>query len=137
MKKLFATLFSLALIVSLTTLTSCGGPSNESVKKIIEKYDNDVDLTEADYSTLLDYVDAGMDDVIPVMKDAQDAAKDGDMKKLQKLQEKAEKLQEKYTYMDEVLEIIERADDDELGEANTKKAEKLLEKISSMTGHSY
>lgn len=97
MKKLVSTLFALAVIVSMTVLTSCsGGPSNESVGKIVEKYNNGDQLTEADYSTLLDYADAAFDEALPVAKEAQEAVNSGDMDKLKKIQEKSEKIESKY-----------------------------------------
>lgn len=132
MKKLFSTLFALAVIVSMTMLTSCsGGPSNESVGKIIEKYNNGDQLTEADYGTVIDYVDAAMDDVIPLYKEVQDAQENSDMDKLKSLQDKAMKLQEKYSKMDGAIAIMDSTDDAELGEANVEKAKKLIEKMQN------
>lgn len=132
MKKLFSTLFALAVVVSMTMLTSCsGGPSNESVGKIIEKYQNGDKLTEADYGTVIDYVDAAMDDVIPLYKEVQEAQENSDMDKLKSLQDKAMKLQEKYSKMDGAIAIMDSADDAELGEANVEKAKKLIEKMQN------
>lgn len=131
MKKLVSALFALAVIVSMTVLTSCSsGPSNESVGKIIEKYNSGEEMTEADYGTIIDYVDAAMDDVIPLYKEIQKAQESNDMDKLKSIREKAMKLQEKYSNMDGAIAIMDRADDAELGEANVKKATKLIEKMS-------
>lgn len=132
MKKLFSTLFALAVIVSMTVLTSCsGGPSNESVGKIIEKYNSGDQLTEADYGTIIDYVDAAMDDVLPIYQEVQKAYENQDMDKIKSLQEKSMKLQEKYSNMDGAIAIMDRADDAELGEANVEKAKKLVEKMKN------
>lgn len=132
MKKLFSTLFALAVVVSMTMLTSCSsGPSNESVGKIIEKYQNGDKLTEADYGTVIDYVDAAMDDVIPLYKEVQEAQENSDMDKLKSLRDKAMKLQEKYSKMDGAIAIMDSADDAELGEANVEKAKKLIEKMQN------
>lgn len=137
MKKLVSTLFALAVIVSMTVLTSCsGGPSNESVGKIVEKYNNGDQLTEADYSTLLDYADAAFDEALPVAKEAQEAVNSGDMDKLKKIQEKSEKIESKYKYMEEAMNIVEKADVDELGAANGEKLLKLAKKITDGTGMS-
>lgn len=135
MKKLISTLFALAVIVSMTVLTSCGSKvDNATVGKIVEKYDNGDDLTEAEYGTLLDYVDAAMDDALPIIKDMQDAVADGDMVKLQKLTKKGEELDGKYEYMDKAGRILDKVDESELGEANVKKIEALAKKISDATG---
>ncbi|MDE6756915.1 MAG: hypothetical protein K2J66_07195 [Muribaculaceae bacterium] len=135
MKKLISTLFALAVIVSMTVLTSCGSKvDNATVGKIVEKYDNGDDLTEAEYGTLLDYVDAAMDDALPIIKDMQDAVADGDMVKLQKLTKKGEELDGKYEYMDKAGKILDKVDESELGEANVKKIEALAKKISDATG---
>lgn len=132
MKKLFSTLFALAVVVSMTMLTSCSsGSSNESVGKIIEKYQNGDKLTEADYGTVIDYVDAAMDDVIPLYKEVQEAQENSDMDKLKSLRDKAMKLQEKYSKMDGAIAIMDSADDAELGEANVEKAKKLIEKMQN------
>ena len=135
MKKLIWTLFAFAVIVSMTVLTSCGSKvDNATVGKIVEKYDNGDDLTEAEYGTLLDYVDAAMDDALPIIKDMQDAVADGDMVKLQKLTKKGEELDGKYEYMDKAGKILDKVDESEIGEANVKKIEALAKKISDATG---
>lgn len=132
MKKLVSTLFALAVIVSMTVLTSCSSaPSNESVGKIIEKYNSGEQMTEADYGTVIDYVDAAMDDVIPLYKEIQEAQESNDMDKIKSIQEKAMKLQDKYNKMEGAIEILDHADDAELGEANVDKATKLIEKMKN------
>lgn len=137
MKKLFSTLFAFAVIVSMTMLTSCSsGPSNESVGKIVEKYQNGDQLTEADYTTLLDYAEAALDEALPVAKEAQEIAKSGDMDKIKKFQEKSEKIESKYKYMEEAMDIVENADVEELGAANGEKVLKLVKKITDSTGMS-
>lgn len=137
MKKLFSTLFALAVIVSMTMLTSCSSaPSNESVGKIVEKYNNGDKLTEADYTTLLDYAEAALDEALPVAKEAQEIAKSGDMDKIKKFQEKSEKIESKYKYMEEAMDIVENADVEELGAANGEKVLKLVKKITDSTGMS-
>lgn len=137
MKKLFSTLFALAVIVSMTMLTSCSsGPSNESVGKIIEKYNNGDQLTEADYGTLLDYAEVAFDEVLPVAKEIQEAVKSDDRDKINKLQEKSEKIVSKYKYMEVAMDIVEKADVEELGAANGEKVLKLVKKITDGTGMS-
>lgn len=130
MKKLFSTLFALAVIVSMTVLSSCGGVNNASVGKIIEKADNGEKLTEADYGTLIDYVDAAMDDMLPLYKEVQEAQESGNFDKLQDIQKKGEKLEAKYEHMEKALALIDRADDSDLGEANMEKGLKLIKKMS-------
>ena len=134
MKKLISTLFALAVIVSMTVLTSCGGVDNAAVGKIVEKYDNGDDLTEAEYGTLIDYVDAAMDDALPIIKDMQDAVADGDMVKLQKLSKKGDELDGKYEYMNQAGTILGHADESMLGDANVKRLEAMAKKISDATG---
>lgn len=132
MKKLFTTMFSLALILSLTVLSSCSsGPSSESVKQIIDKYDNDDKLTEADYGVLIDYMSAGIDEAIPLAKDLNKAIEKGDYEKAEKIAEKAEEIEKKYPHMTKVADIFDSGvNEDDLGEANVKKIEKLADKLS-------
>lgn len=133
MKKLFTTMFSLALIISLSVLASCGGaPSKASVDKVIEKYDASEELTESDYSVLIDYISAAMDDALPLAKEMKKAYENDDYDKIEKLQKKAEKIEEKYPDMEDALSIIQRADDDELGTKNVEKAKKLLRKMTDI-----
>ena len=121
----------------MTMLTSCSsGPSNESVGKIVEKYNNGDKLTEADYTTLLDYAEAALDEALPVAKEAQEIAKSGDMDKIKKFQEKSEKIESKYKYMEAAMDIVENADVEELGAANGEKVLKLVKKITDSTGMS-
>lgn len=128
MKKLFTALFSMALIVSMTVLASCGGaPSGNDVKKVVEKYQNNDELTKADYEVLLDYVEAAMDEAIPLAKEITKAYEDGDDSKIEKLQAKSEKLESKYGYMEEAINIIENASDEDLGDKGVKLASKLIE----------
>lgn len=134
MKKLFSTLFAFAVIVSMTVLTSCGGssaPSNEDVKTVIDKADKGTALTESDWTVIIDYVDAAMDDMIPMYKDINAAQESGDYSKIEKMQDKAQELTEKYKYLFEAIAVMENCDDDtEIGKSNEEKAEKLIKKMS-------
>lgn len=126
-------MFTMALVMSLTVLASCGGaPSNAEVGKIIDKYDETGELTEGEWGTLLDYIDAGLNDALPLAKEAQKAIADDDYDKLEKLEAKGEKLEEKYPHMDKVERIFNRVDEDEIGAANIKKAEKIKERMMEL-----
>lgn len=133
MKKLLSTLFAFAVIASMTVIASCGGssaPSNENVKAAIGKYDKGDNLTESDWSAVIGYVDAAMDDMLPIYKEINEAQSSGDYSKLESIQGKAEKLNEKYKYLFEAIAIMENCDDNvEIGKANEEKAEKLLKKM--------
>lgn len=129
MKKLFTAMFSLAMIISLSVLTSCGGaPSNSDVKKVIEKYDDKGEISEKDYSALLDYLDAAMDEALPLVKDMKKAQENDDDDEIEAIEKKAEKLESKYEYFEDVLKIISNASDEDLGKSNVKKAKDLLGK---------
>lgn len=135
MKKLISSLFALAVIVSMTVLTSCGDKAaSVDVSKIVENYDNGAKMTEADYSALLDYVDAAMDEALPLAKEIQEAALSGNLDKAEDLQKKAEKIEAKYPDMEKALNIIENAEDSDMGAANVEKGKKLIKKITSATG---
>ena len=134
MKKLISSLFAFAVIFSMTVLASCGGAPN--VSKIIEKHDNGEQLTQADYSALLDYVDAAMDEALPIVKEIQEAAMNGDQSKIESLQKKAENLENKFPDMEKALDIIENASDADMGAANVEKGKKLIKKMTESTGMS-
>ncbi|MDE6317840.1 MAG: hypothetical protein K2L73_05530 [Muribaculaceae bacterium] len=129
MKKVFAKLFGLALIVSLSVLSSCGGaPSNEEVKAITEKHISTV--TDSEYGKLIDYVGAAINDALPVVKKINEAKEAGDYDNLEKLYNERKEIQEKYPYMSEAMSIVNRAVNlDEISSSNMKKIEKISEKV--------
>lgn len=132
MKKLLKTLFAFAIVVSMSVLASCGGaPSNEEVGKLLEKYNDEGELTQAEYGMLIDYIDAVSDDALPLAKKLNAAYKEDDMDKVSDLMDEAAELEGKYPYAEAVLAIIEHTSDEELGEANCKKGEKVIEKMMS------
>ena len=130
MKKLISSLFAFAVIFSMTVLASCGGAPN--VSKIIEKHDNGEALTEADYSALIDYADAAMDEVIPILKELTEATEKGDFDAVKDFDKKAEDLDAKYPDMSKVVTIIDSASSEDLGESNAAKAQKLMEKFGEL-----
>ena len=130
MKKLISSLFAFAVIFSMTVLASCGGAPN--VSKIIEKHDNGEALTEADYSALIDYADAAMDDAISILKEMQEASEKGDFDAVKDFDKKAEDLDAKYPDMSKVVTIIDSASSEDLGESNAAKAQKLMEKFGEV-----
>ena len=130
MKKLISSLFAFAVIFSMTVLASCGGAPN--VSKIIEKHDNGEALTEADYSALIDYANAAMDEVIPILKEITEASEKGDFDAIKDIEEKGKELEAKYSDMDKVVDIIDSASSEDLGESNTAKAKKMFEKYGEL-----
>ena len=130
MKKLISSLFAFAVIFSMTVLASCGGAPN--VSKIIEKHDNGEALTEADYSALIDYANAAMDEVIPILKELTEATEKGDFDAVKDFDKKAEDLDAKYPDMSKVVTIIDSASSEDLGESNAAKAQKLMEKFGEV-----
>lgn len=132
MKKLISYLFALAVIVSMTVLTSCGSKvDNESVGKVVEKYDNGDELTDADYGTLLDYLDVAMEDASSLTEEAMKLQQKPDIDALKKLEKKYQDLEKKYKYIDQVSAIIGSTDESQLNESNMKKAEKILGRMSN------
>lgn len=128
MKKIFATLCSLALFLSLTVLASCGGaPSNAEVKSILDKDE----LTQSDYTKLIDYMEAAYGEAMPIYEKQREAKKNDDMDKVMKLQEEGLAITKKYEYMSAVSRMVDRASDDELGESNVKKLEAIKEKYKN------
>ena len=129
MKKLFSTFFAFAMIVSLTALASCSKkegegkniPTSAEVAKILDKGD----LTNDDYSVLLDYVDGAFDEMLPLMDEAKDAANSGNYDKMEELQKKAQEIFKKYDKIMEVAPIIENASDEQLGEKGLKLKERI------------
>lgn len=121
-------MLSLVLMASFAILSSCGGvPGNDEIEKILEKYDDDDELTESDYNTLIKYVDCAIDEVTPLFKERKKAEKDDDYDVLDRLDEKIDELQDKYEYYGKALRVIRRASEDELGGAYSN-AKKLMRK---------
>lgn len=129
MKKFFTTLFSLALICSIAVLSSCSSaPSNEEVEKII--YKTAASMDQDDFSMLIDYVGAAIDESLPVIKKFSEARDAGDYDKLEDLMKERKQLQEKYPYLDEAMRKVNTAvRSDMVDESNMKKIEKISEKV--------
>lgn len=130
MKKLFSTLFAFAMIMSLTALASCSKkegegknvPTSSEVAKILDKSD----LTNADYSVLLDYVEGAFDEMLPWWKELK-AGESGDFDKAEEIAKKAEAIEKKYDMMNKVIPVVENASDEQLGE----KGKNLMEKMQA------
>ena len=101
MKKIFATLFAFAAIASMTMLTSCGGaPSNEEIKKIVDRYDEgggSNELNDKDYDMLISYLEAAVNEALPLAKEMKKADENDDYDKVKELNKKNEQLEEKYS----------------------------------------
>lgn len=135
MKKIFSTIFAVAVIVSMAVLTSCGGaPGNADVAKIIDKYDDGEKLTEKDYSNLIDYYDAAMDEALPFAEDMQKYVEKGDMENAGKIMEKVEKIENKYEHAGRVAYILSGLNKEDLGESNALKMKELTEKAIKVNG---
>lgn len=113
----------------MTVLSSCGGTPD--VGGIIEKYNAGEELTESDYSTLLDYMDVALSEVLPLAKEAQEAEESGDEDKIKELEEKGLELEAKYEHVETIDQIFTSASEEDLGEANTKKLQELMQKSIS------
>ena len=59
-------------------------PTSSEVAKILDKSD----LTNADYSVLLDYVEGAFDEMLPLMEEAQKAGESGDFDKAEEIAKK-------------------------------------------------
>lgn len=126
MKKLITTLFSLAIIMSMTILTSCSSaPSDADVSSVLTKYQSGSELTKADYDILLNYAEAAIDEMAPLAKKAENAES---MEEIADIIKKGEKIEKKYKYMDNVVDILDNADDADLG----SKGEALVKKLEDL-----
>ena len=128
MKKLISSLF--AVVLSVVVLSSCGGAP--SVDGIIEKYDAGTELTEADYSALIDYAQAAFDETLPLIEKAKSAMEDGDFEAIASLEEDSKAIEEKFVHIDKVGKILKNADEAQLGEANAKKFKEFEETAREM-----
>ncbi|MBD5257518.1 MAG: hypothetical protein HDS52_02355 [Barnesiella sp.] len=138
MKKLFTTMLGLALILSISVLASCRGgetnaaADNASMKPIVEKFEAGEQLTEAEYSTVLDYVDAAVDEAAPLSEEFKEAYESGNETKMDDVQKKGEELEAKYEYMNDALKILYAANEEDAGEANVEKGKKIYEKMQKV-----
>lgn len=121
MKKLISSLF--AVVLSVVVLSSCGGAPD--VSGILDKHDAGETLTEADYSTLLDYMEGAMSEMLPIAKEAQEAVANEDMEKAMEISQEVEAIAKKYEHADAVGNLLRSAN---LDEANAERLEKLMEK---------
>lgn len=127
MRKFIFALFAIAFVASMASLTSCSGaPSNEEVEKILDKSRSE--LTETDYSNLIDYYEAATNETISVLKDVRAAAEKGDDAKVEQLQDKGRELNKKYPWIDKVYSKLSYADADDMGEANADRFKKINDK---------
>ncbi len=129
MKKLIKSLF--AVVLSAVVLSSCGGAP--SVDGIIEKYDAGTELTEADYSALIDYAKAAFDETLPLIEKAKSAMEDGDFDAIASLEEDVKAIKAKFEHMEIVAEILQDADEAQLGEDNVKAFKEFEEAVKEMT----
>lgn len=132
MKKIFATLFAFAAIASMTMLTSCGGaPSNEEIKKIVDRYDEgggSNELNDKDYDMLISYLEAAVNEALPLAKEMKKADENDDYDKVKELNKKNEQLEEKYSELPGVIRIFNDVDEHEMGDTRYAKIEKLRDK---------
>lgn len=126
MKKLFSSLLTLAVVAVMAVLTSCGGGAPD-VTSIVDKYNNGEELTDADYSALLDYTNAALDEALPLAKEAMAAMEDGDMEKVASLEEESKAIEAKYEHMEIVGQIIAGAQSG-FSEENMEKAAEIAKK---------
>lgn len=127
MKKLITAMFALAMVVSMTVLSSCGAPSSAEIEKIIEKYDDDEELTPSDYNDLASYVEAAIDEVEPLFERMEKAKDNDDYDKAEEIRDQINDLNDKYEYYNKALRILRRADSDDLGSAKSY-VKKVLKK---------
>lgn len=123
MKKLITAIFSFAMMMTMTVLASCGAPSSADIEKIIDKYNENEELTPGDYDDLICYVNAALDEVEPLFEKMEKAKDNDDYDRAEEIRDQIDELNDKYEYYDKAMRIIRRADSDDLGaaKANAKK----------------
>lgn len=144
MKKLFSIFFTLSLLVAMTGFTSCKGgdgddsdgegggkPSKAKVEKVIDKYDNGDDLTDADYNVLLSYAEAALKEITKPRKDYLRANETDDVELERKAKQQMEKIADKYDLMEYVGNILEDTQYN-MSSKIEKRYEKFMDKVHAL-----
>lgn len=133
MKRFITAVFAFIAIASMTVLSSCGGsPSNEQIKEIVDRYDDgggSNELNDKDYDMLISYLEAAVNEALPLAKEIEKADENDDYDKVKELNKKSEQLEEKYCELPGVLRIFNDVDEHEMGDARYAKIEKLRDKL--------
>lgn len=117
MKKFFSVLVTLTMVVGMVSLTSCkgkgdnGAPSDNQVSSVLDKYDETGDLSDADFNVLLDYVEEAADEMAKPYRDYMKAQRTKDVALESRAKEMMNKISDKYSYFEEVGEILEDNED--------------------------
>lgn len=119
MKKFFKLFLPLAICFAVIGVTACGSSevTSAEVEKILEKYDDEGQLSAGEYNKLIDYLNSAIDEVTPVFEQMKKASAKDDYEKVERLNDKLSDLEDKYEYYSKALRIIRHADKEELGSA--------------------
>lgn len=118
----------LALVMTLGIgVSSCGGYSNGKAREMIKKADKDK-LKKDDYAQMIDWYEEANDKYVEgwekVIKDNKDY-----MDYTLENQEFGISILHKYPYIGNITDILESADEEEMGASNYKKFHKLKDKF--------
>lgn len=145
MKKIFNIFMTLSLLVAMTGFISCKGgdsdnsdggsgdgkPSDAKVEKVIEKYDNGDDLSDADYDVLLSYAESALQEFTKPRKDYLRANEINDVDLERKAKQQMEKISKKYSLIEQVGNILEYTEYN-MSSKNQKRYDKFLDKVHAL-----
>ncbi|MCM1006063.1 MAG: hypothetical protein NC402_07190 [Prevotella sp.] len=132
MKAIKSLSLALLMIFFCCGLTSCAGFSDKDGQKIMDKFDEG-DMTKEDYTKCMDkveeycvYLEEELNQII---------ADNKNKKKFKKaLDDLEEEIDEKWGGIEDVVEVMNKAEEKEMGSSNSKKWEKFSEKWSKKFG---
>jgi hypothetical protein len=116
------TVYALLSLLLLTTMAACSNATN--AKDVIKKVDDGKDLSQKEYTVLMDYAEDYLNDFLKLIKSTDDA---------EKLMSEAENLDKKYPEAQDSFQILIAAEQTgKLEKENSEKFNKMMAKFEQL-----
>lgn len=116
------TVYALLSLLLLTMMAACGNATN--AKDVIKKVDDGKDLSQKEYTVLMDYAEDYLNDFLKLIKSTDDA---------EKLMSEAENLDKKYPEAQDSFQILIAAEQTgKLEKENSEKFNKMMAKFEQL-----
>ncbi len=112
---------SFAFLAVVLIMTACSGAAGADA--VAEKINKNEQLSQADYTVMIDYLDKAMDEAQKIIKDA-----NGDTEKLKNSEDK---MQKEFPHAELFIKTLSSAKD--IDDANQKKLKDLFAKIMTIS----
>jgi hypothetical protein len=116
------TVYALLSLLLLTMMAACSNATN--AKDVIKKVDDGKDLSQKEYTVLMDYAEDYLNDFLKLIKSTDDA---------EKLMSEAENLDKKYPEAQDSFQILIAAEQTgKLEKENSEKFNKMMAKFEQL-----